>query len=140
MSDFDDAIVEFRENISFANDAYNLALDRWTTESWFYSGSSDLERIILSVKTILHNIITHMGYMMGFELLPGGMDWVEPWLFENIPGVTEYELTWEKIVNVWMFASLEGQQFTIGTIDYLRKFIWDKPFNFPLIAAGPGGG
>ncbi len=52
----------------------------------------------------------------------------------------EYELTWEKIVNVWILADTDGQQWTIGMIDYMRKVIWDKPFNFPLKPAEVGGG
>ncbi len=48
----------------------------------------------------------------------------------------EYELTWEKIVNVWITSDAEGQKWTIGMIDYMRKVIWDKPFKFPLIPAG----
>lgn len=52
----------------------------------------------------------------------------------------EYNLTWEKIINVWMMSGLEGHQWTVGMIDYMRKVIWDKPFNFPLVPGQVGGG
>jgi len=51
----------------------------------------------------------------------------------------DYDLTWEKIVGAWLVATGEGQMWTIGMIDYMRKEIWDKPFSFPLISGMAGG-
>lgn len=49
------------------------------------------------------------------------------------------DLTWEDIVNAWIVAPLEGQQWSVGMVDYMRKTIWNKPFNFPLKPAPIGG-
>ncbi len=68
--------------------------------------------------------------------------WLIPYYLENhtVGGISEYELTAEKIIGAWLTTTLDNQQWTIGLIDYMRKEIWDKPFDFPLIAGqiGPG--
>jgi len=58
---------------------------------------------------------------------------------ENGEPPEEYELTWEKIVNVWLTAPDDGKLFTILAIDSLRKSIWDKPVTWQALAGEAGG-
>lgn len=51
----------------------------------------------------------------------------------------EYELTWEKIVNVWLTAPDDGKLFTILAVDSLRKDIWEKPVTWQALAGEAGG-
>lgn len=55
------------------------------------------------------------------------------------PAGEEYELTWEKIVNVWLTAPEDGKLFTILAIDSLRKDIWEKPVTWQALAGEAGG-
>lgn len=64
----------------------------------------------------------------------------EHYTIAEAEGAEEYELTWEKIVNVWLISNDEGKKWTVGMMDYMRKYIWDKPFDFPLITGRQGGG
>jgi len=38
-------------------------------------------------------------------------------------------ITWETIVEAWVAADLEGVKFTIGILDYMRKAVWNEPYN-----------
>lgn len=50
------------------------------------------------------------------------------WIDDNWPEVTEYELTWQKIIAAWAADNFEGRFWTIAFIDRMRQIIWDEPF------------
>lgn len=125
-----------------------------------YDNRVDLSQFVISAwgqwtamsagptKNCLKWVIDGLATITGFETFYLDRDnsfdpaYIIPYFLKHhtIPGGSEYELTAEKIINVWLTSTLDNQQWTIGMIDYMRKEIWDKPFNFPLIAGQIGGG
>jgi len=52
----------------------------------------------------------------------------------------EFELTWEKIVTAWTNADKLGRLWTILSIDFMRKEVWNEPVTSFQMASGQAAG
>lgn len=55
-------------------------------------------------------------------------------------GGTEYELTWEKIIEAWTKADDLGRLWTVLSIDFMRKESWNEPVTSFMMKSGKVSG
>ena len=99
--------------------------DAWTIYNTL--SPSDEKAVFNQVLFVLDDIIN---CLIQLTFKQGGMSpsYPVPYFLTNYqsgPGVSEYTLTWKKIIAAWLDISDAGKMWTITSIDQMRQNIWN---------------
>jgi len=105
-----------------------------------YNGCSDPVAVMCFgyTWTALSNMIMMLRKLIGHESAYDPEYAVPYFLSEYTTAETaeEYELSWEKIVAAWADADTVGRLWTILSIDFMRKEVWDEPVTTFMMRSG----